>query len=409
MLGANQVFMDAFYTDVRRDLAGWREERGLPADPMAAYLASGYQDRSRPTAWAARRQDGTDTMTQPDRHRSWSSGSNRLGQRPEEHQLRRRQHLRQGHRGRPGHRRGRRAALGQGLRRRPRHADRVRPGRAAAGPDARADERLPGRGARGRDGRGLRLLPARQGRSRAVDRHRHARAGGRRARRPPAPRLRHRDRDGRRRGGADQGDLRRPGRLGAVAASGLPARPRHRRDQGGQPASGRLHPRRPRHHRLGRDVARSPRPTRCGSSTPPRPTSPSTARPSRSAPRSRGTPPCPEAERRAKAAAIAPTIRGLASHGPADGRPLHRLRRGAGLPGLRRAPAAGRRWARQLPGPLPAHQGQADGARPARRPRRSRRRSPGSRSCTGPTARTTRATTTATPPRTRPRSAAPTR
>jgi L-rhamnose isomerase / sugar isomerase len=36
--------MDAFYTDVRRDLAGFREERGLPADPMAAYLASGYQD-----------------------------------------------------------------------------------------------------------------------------------------------------------------------------------------------------------------------------------------------------------------------------------------------------------------------------------------------------------------------------
>lgn len=43
VLAANQVFMDAFYTDVRRDLAGWREERGLPADPMAAYLASGYQ------------------------------------------------------------------------------------------------------------------------------------------------------------------------------------------------------------------------------------------------------------------------------------------------------------------------------------------------------------------------------
>jgi L-rhamnose isomerase/sugar isomerase len=45
VLGANQVFMDAFYTDVRRDLAAWREERGLPADPMAAYLASGYQEQ----------------------------------------------------------------------------------------------------------------------------------------------------------------------------------------------------------------------------------------------------------------------------------------------------------------------------------------------------------------------------
>jgi len=45
VLGANQIFMDAFYTDVRHDLAGWREERGLPADPMAAYLASGYQEQ----------------------------------------------------------------------------------------------------------------------------------------------------------------------------------------------------------------------------------------------------------------------------------------------------------------------------------------------------------------------------
>jgi L-rhamnose isomerase / sugar isomerase len=44
VLAANEIYMDAFYTDVRRDLAGFREERGLPADPMAAYLASGYQD-----------------------------------------------------------------------------------------------------------------------------------------------------------------------------------------------------------------------------------------------------------------------------------------------------------------------------------------------------------------------------
>ncbi len=43
VLGANEVYMDAFYTDVRRDLAAWREERGLPADPMKAYLANGYQ------------------------------------------------------------------------------------------------------------------------------------------------------------------------------------------------------------------------------------------------------------------------------------------------------------------------------------------------------------------------------
>ncbi|MEP7088877.1 MAG: L-rhamnose isomerase [Nocardioidaceae bacterium] len=43
VLAANEVFMDAFYTDVRRDLADWRESRGLPANPMRAYLASGYQ------------------------------------------------------------------------------------------------------------------------------------------------------------------------------------------------------------------------------------------------------------------------------------------------------------------------------------------------------------------------------
>src|SRR3954449_5213211 len=45
VLLANEIFMDAFYTDVRRDLAGWREQRDLPADPMRAYLASGYQEQ----------------------------------------------------------------------------------------------------------------------------------------------------------------------------------------------------------------------------------------------------------------------------------------------------------------------------------------------------------------------------
>ncbi|MFT4233897.1 MAG: L-rhamnose isomerase [Microbacterium sp.] len=43
VLEANRIYMDAFYTDVRPQLAEWRESRGLPADPMAAYLASGYQ------------------------------------------------------------------------------------------------------------------------------------------------------------------------------------------------------------------------------------------------------------------------------------------------------------------------------------------------------------------------------
>jgi L-rhamnose isomerase/sugar isomerase len=45
VLAANAVYMDAFYTDVRGDLATWRDSRGLPADPMAAYLASGYQEQ----------------------------------------------------------------------------------------------------------------------------------------------------------------------------------------------------------------------------------------------------------------------------------------------------------------------------------------------------------------------------
>ena len=45
VLGANQVMMDAFYTDVRADLAEWRVGRGLPVDPVDAYQRSGYADR----------------------------------------------------------------------------------------------------------------------------------------------------------------------------------------------------------------------------------------------------------------------------------------------------------------------------------------------------------------------------
>jgi L-rhamnose isomerase / sugar isomerase len=42
VLGAHDVFMDAFYIDVRPALAQWRASRGLAADPMAEFLASGY-------------------------------------------------------------------------------------------------------------------------------------------------------------------------------------------------------------------------------------------------------------------------------------------------------------------------------------------------------------------------------
>ncbi|CAN7185038.1 L-rhamnose isomerase [Mycolicibacterium frederiksbergense] len=44
VLGANEIFMDAFYTDVRPMLADRRAAQGLPADPMAAFRDSGYQD-----------------------------------------------------------------------------------------------------------------------------------------------------------------------------------------------------------------------------------------------------------------------------------------------------------------------------------------------------------------------------
>jgi len=42
VLGAHNALMDAYNTDVRPALAGWREERGLPRDPFAAYLDSGH-------------------------------------------------------------------------------------------------------------------------------------------------------------------------------------------------------------------------------------------------------------------------------------------------------------------------------------------------------------------------------
>ena len=45
VLAGNAVLMDAFATDVRADLAAWRTERGLPADPMGAYRRSGWAER----------------------------------------------------------------------------------------------------------------------------------------------------------------------------------------------------------------------------------------------------------------------------------------------------------------------------------------------------------------------------
>jgi len=45
VLRANGILMDAFYTDVRPDLATWRESRGLPANPITAFNESGYLKR----------------------------------------------------------------------------------------------------------------------------------------------------------------------------------------------------------------------------------------------------------------------------------------------------------------------------------------------------------------------------
>lgn len=42
VLGANDIFMNAFYTDVRPILEQWRESKGLAVDPVAAFNASGY-------------------------------------------------------------------------------------------------------------------------------------------------------------------------------------------------------------------------------------------------------------------------------------------------------------------------------------------------------------------------------
>ncbi|WP_433795379.1 L-rhamnose isomerase [Actinoplanes sp. CA-252034] len=54
VLGAHQVLMDAYETDVRSALADRREARGLPRDPVKAFGASGYAQTA-----AAERAGGT--------------------------------------------------------------------------------------------------------------------------------------------------------------------------------------------------------------------------------------------------------------------------------------------------------------------------------------------------------------
>ena len=145
---------------------------------------------------------------------------------------------------------------------------------------------------------------------------------------------------------------------------GLPAGPGHRRGGGGEPAghrracwAGTASPR-------GARPARRRRRTRWRSSPGRRRTSTSTAWPSRSARSWRATSRCPKpngARRRPRSSR--PSAGWPPPTGP--GGPLHRQRRGAGVPLPREARAAGRAG-HVLPGPLPAHQGQAAGGGPAR-------------------------------------------
>ena len=45
VLEANAILMDAYNTDVRADVATWRELKGAAADPIKAYRDSGYAER----------------------------------------------------------------------------------------------------------------------------------------------------------------------------------------------------------------------------------------------------------------------------------------------------------------------------------------------------------------------------
>ena len=45
VLGANDILMDAFYTDVRGLVAEWRESKGLPNNPIKAFAESGYLNK----------------------------------------------------------------------------------------------------------------------------------------------------------------------------------------------------------------------------------------------------------------------------------------------------------------------------------------------------------------------------
>ena len=178
---------------------------------------------------------------------------------------------------------------------------------------------------------------------------------------------------------------------------GLPARPRHRRDPRAPSGGDRRHPRRARHHRVGRRRATSARPTRSRSSARPRRSSPS-ARPARAVRPGRRGLRAAAADGAARAARRAPCCSSAGSPRPTGRRSGTTPTATSVLDFLaaREAPAAGR--ARHVvPRPLPAHEGPAAGPRPAADGRRSTTSWPGCASCTRPTATTTAPTTSATP------------
>ena len=45
LVSAEELFRGAFWTDVRPIVQEWRQQRGLPADPLAALRSSGYVER----------------------------------------------------------------------------------------------------------------------------------------------------------------------------------------------------------------------------------------------------------------------------------------------------------------------------------------------------------------------------
>jgi L-rhamnose isomerase/sugar isomerase len=47
VLGAHHILNEAYRTDVRPLLAQVRAEMGVPVDPLAAYQASGYEEKIR--------------------------------------------------------------------------------------------------------------------------------------------------------------------------------------------------------------------------------------------------------------------------------------------------------------------------------------------------------------------------